>query len=221
MQSPGIPTLPSGQTGQVLCTQVSRAVIQLPCLGMTRMPTPISPKFLPEGLMVCRGWELLSAVCGAINQLPFPDIYMGNFHAQYWFALEMINSAYSSVSLNVAGLCSFQVFLPAPLVRWGQEPCLLLNRIVTQLPCLGCRDRQGSSISVSCLWIQIRQTCSMPTSLFYLTWFCRWLKPLVWITICALMVGTWSAKIWLRDVVSPSLLPSQPDSQLSKFTGSL
>ena len=98
----------------------------------------------------------------------------------------------------------FPGFLPAPLVRWGQEPCLLLNRIVTQLPCLGCRDRQGSSISVSCLWIQIRQTCSMPTSLFYLTWFCRWLKPLVWITICALMVGTWSAKIWLRDVVSPS-----------------
>ena len=117
---------------------------------------------------------------------------MGTFHAQYWFALEMINSAYPSVSLNLAGLCSFQVFLPDLLVGWGQEPCLLLNRIVTQLSCLGCRARQGSSISVSCLWIQIRQTCSMPVSLFYLTWFWRWLKPLVWITICALIVGTWS-----------------------------
>ena len=40
MQSPGIPTIPSGPTGQVLCTQVSRAMIQLPYLGMTGMPTP-------------------------------------------------------------------------------------------------------------------------------------------------------------------------------------
>ena len=146
---------------------------------------------------------------------------MGTFHDQYWFALEMINSAYPFVSLNLAGLCNFQVFLPALLVGWGQEPCLLLNRIVTQLSCLGCRGRQGSSISVSCLRIQIRQTCSMPISLFYLTWFWRWFKPLVWITICSLMVGTWSAKIWLRDIVSPSLLPSQPDSQLSRFTDSV
>lgn len=142
---------------------------------------------------------------------------MGTFHAQYWFALEMINSAYPSVSLNLAGLCSFQVFLPALLVGWGQEPCLLLNRIVTQLSCLGCRARQGSSISVSCLWIQIRQTCSKPISLFYLTWFWRWLKPLVWITICALMVGTWSAKIWLRDVVSPSIREECSQNSLARW----
>lgn len=37
-------------------------------------PFQISPKFPPEGFMVSRGWELLSAVYGTINQLPFPDI---------------------------------------------------------------------------------------------------------------------------------------------------
>lgn len=37
-------------------------------------PLQITPKFSQEGLMVSRDWELLSAVYGAINQLPFPDI---------------------------------------------------------------------------------------------------------------------------------------------------
>ena len=93
------------------------------------------------------------------------------------FSLEMISSAYHSVSLNITGLCSFQVFLPALLVRWDPEPCLVLDGVMAQLPCLGSGNGQGSSISVSsCLRTQIRQTSTLPISLvrlYHLTWFCR------------------------------------------------
>lgn len=82
------------------------------------------------------------------------------------FALDMISSAYHSVSLNISGLCSFQVFLPTLLVRQDPEPCLVLGGVMAQLPCLGSGNRQGSSTSVSsCLRTQIRQICTLPISL--------------------------------------------------------
>lgn len=94
-----------------------------------------------------------------------PGVAGKPFTASIGFALSAISTAYLPLSWRNAGVCSFQVFLPALPVKWAWGPWSVAGGAVTQFFCLGV-GRPGSRPGRTlCLRSQIRLTCTLPNSL--------------------------------------------------------